>query len=193
MRHAGQVYSSQTVCAPVALSTQTTIPYVPNFAISRGVEHAGHGRVLALSIFLFNRVNNRAKHSLLVTGKSIGCLYRISSRNPQLHLAKKTLMPSPCAARLGLVPKVAILDFRLAVRSGLNGDEEVIRSFAAQTAAQERNANRVKLSGFPALKQILGESVLRRDDLPHGRQMGNLRQGQKLAPQAGRQVRSENG
>ena len=56
---------------------------------------------------------------------------------------------------------------------------------------EERNADRLKLSHPLALKQVLGESVLRRDDFLHQRQMGNLRQGEQVIPQPGGKVAAQ--
>ena len=47
---------------------------------------------------------------------------------------------------------------------------------------EQRNADRLKLSDPLTLKQILGESVLRRDDFLELRQMRNLRQGEQVIP-----------
>ena len=47
---------------------------------------------------------------------------------------------------------------------------------------EERNADRLKLADPLTLKQILGESVLRRDDFLDLRQMRNLRQGEQVIP-----------
>ncbi len=58
---------------------------------------------------------------------------------------------------------------------------------------QERNADSLKLSSSSALKQILGEAVLRRDDFLRQRQMGNFRQAEQLLPQPGGKVASRSG
>jgi hypothetical protein len=58
---------------------------------------------------------------------------------------------------------------------------------------QQWNADRLKPSRSLALKQILGESVLRRDDFLYQRQMGDHRQGEQAIPQPGVKVAARGG